>query len=221
VLPETLETLHSKLKKHLEDQARDWKSLVYAKEKGFYQGLDQIKIDGWRPSEKRFARYDIEKYLLKTKSGLDIGCNCGFFTIVVSKYVGHINRIDINPHLVGIANDTKEFLKIPNADFFVTGFENYEPSKKFDVVFSLGNDETIDGNTKFTFSEYIEKIYGLLLNGGYLIFESQAADAYEPERLEPKLEILKKYFNIVEKKTVESEYPVNVPKRIFIILKKK
>lgn len=221
MLPETLETLHSKLKKHLEDQARDWKSLVYAKEKGFYQGLDQIKIDGWRPSEKRFARYDIEKYLLKTKSGLDIGCNCGFFTIVVSKYVGHINGIDINPHLVGIANDTKEFLKIPNADFFVTGFENYEPSKKFDVVFSLGNDETIDGNTKFTFSEYIEKIYGLLLNDGYLIFESQAADAYEPERLEPKLEILKKYFNIVEKKTVESEYPVNVPKRIFIILKKK
>ena len=148
-----------------------------------------IKIDGWRPSEKRFARYDIEKYLSKTKSALDIGCNCGFFTIVVSRHVKHIDGVEINPYLVNIANDTKEFLKIQNASFITSSFEKYQADKKYDVIFSLANDETIDGNTKFTFKEYISKINDLLTEKGHLIFESQATDAYEPERFEPKNEL--------------------------------
>ena len=41
------------------------------------------------------------------------------------------------------------------------------------------------------------------------------------ERFEPKIEILKKYFDIVEERMVKSEYPVNVSERIFLILRLK
>lgn len=217
-----LEIIHKKLQKHLENQKENWKSFVYAQDKGFYQGLEEIDIDGWRPSENRLKKYNIDKYLLKEKTALDIGCNCGFFTIVVSRHVKHIEGLDINPYLINIANDVKDFLEINNASFCKSSFEDYNIVEKFDIIFSLGNDETIDGNTKFMFSQYIEKIYSILAHDGILIFESQAIDAYYAKAIfQPKLEKLETLFEILENKIVEAEYPINVPNRIFLILKKK
>jgi SAM-dependent methyltransferase len=217
---EALASLHKKLADHLENQSKNWKSFVYAKEKGFYQGFEEIKIDGWRPSEKRFERYGIEKYLAKSKSALDIGCNCGFFTIVVSRYVKDIDGVEINPYLVNIANDTKEFLKVQNVSFVTSSFEKYQPNKKYDVIFSLANDETIDGNTKFTFAEYMKKIEGSLMDDGVVMFETVSPDTYAPKLFQPKLDHIKKHFVILEDKMVKSEYPVNVPERRFLVLKK-
>ena len=153
-----LESLHKKLEKHIESQSKNWKSFVYAKGKQFYQGFDEIEIDGCRPTEKRFTRYQIEKYLSKEKSTLDIGCNCGFLTLFISRYVSQIDGVELNPYLVSIAKDTKDFLKIENANFYTSGFEDFKTEKKYDIIFSLANDETIDGNTKFSFKEYIQKI---------------------------------------------------------------
>lgn len=217
---EDLEILHKKLRSHVDEQNKNWRSFVYAQDKGFYQGFEEINIDGWRPSEKRLIKYNITKYLTNEKTVLDIGCNCGFFTIVVSRYVKYIEGLDINPYLINIADDVKYFLKIMNASFHNSTFEDYSVDKKFDIIFSLGNDETIDGNTKFTFFQYIEKIYNLLAQDGILVFESQAIDAYYPDRFKPKLEKLTSLFEIIENKIVQSEYPVNVPNRIFLILKK-
>ncbi len=215
-----LEDLHIKLNKHLEEQSQNWKSFIYAQEKGFYQGFDEIKIDGWRPSEKRFQTYGIEKYLSKEKSALDIGSNCGFFSIYVSRFVKEIDGIEINPYLVSIANDTKEFLKTNNAEFQNSSFENCNVEKKYDIIFSLANDSTIDQNTKFNFNEYLNKIRNLLKNKGILIFESQAVDNLPESNFDPKFKILKNFFTILEEKKVPSEYPVNVPKRIFLVLEK-
>ncbi len=217
---EEIEILHKKLRVHIDEQNKNWKSFIYAQDKGFYQGLEELNIDGWRPSENRLRKYDLIKYLTNKKTALDIGCNCGFFTIVVSRHVKHIEGLDINPYLIKIGDDVKDFLKITNISFNNFTFEDYDIDKKFDIIFSLGNDETIDGNTKFTFSQYIEKIYNLLDQDGILVFESQAIDAYYPDRFKPKLENLKKLFEIIENKIVQSEYPENVPNRIFLILKK-
>jgi SAM-dependent methyltransferase len=216
-----LQKLHDKLNQHLEEQAKNWKSFIYAKQIGFYQGFDEIEIEGNRPTEKRFERYNIEKYLLKTKSGLDIGCNCGFLTIHISKYLNSMDGVELNPYLVNIANDTKSYLKNENVEFYTSSFEQFSTSKKFDIVFSMANDETIDGNTKFTFQEYIEKIISLLKPDGFLMFETVSPDTYEPKLFEPKLIILKNYFEILEDKMVKSEYPLNVPERRFLVLKMK
>ena len=36
------------------------------------------------------------------------------------------------------------------------------PNKKYDIIFSLANDNTIDGRTEFSFIEYVTKIQNLL-----------------------------------------------------------
>ena len=215
-----LKKLHNKLNSHIEEQSKNWKSFVYAKQNGFYQGFDEIKINGCRSTEKRFRRYKIEKFLSKQFSALDIGCNCGFFTIFASRYLDFMEGVEINPYLVEIANDAKNFLKIKNVNFYNSRFEDFEPNHNYDVIFSLANDETIDGNTKFTFEEYIQKIYNLLNENGFLIFETVSPDTYEPRLFQPKLKLLKKKFVVLEDKMVKSEYPKNVPERRFLILKK-
>ena len=216
-----LEKLHKKLEKHVENQIKEWDSFVYAADNGFYQGFDEIRINGCRPTEIRFERYQLDPYLTKDKTALDIGCNCGFLTIFTSRYFKEIIGVEINPYLIKIADETKDFLDVKNTTFLNSSFENYESDQKFDVIFSLANDETIDGNTKFTFKEYISKIYELLIEDGLLMFETVAPDTFEPRLFIPKLEFLKEKFIILEDRRVETEYPVNVPERRFLILKKK
>ena len=150
---------------------------------------------------------------------LDIGSNCGFFSIFISKYVQHITGVEINPYLVAIANDTKQYLGIANTTFISSTFEDFKTSDKFDIIFSLANDSTIDDNTKFNFKEYVNKIKNLLNNDGILIFESQAMDSMIPEEFEQKFNFLKLNFDVLEKRKISSEYPLNVPIKDFLILK--
>ena len=215
-----LDSLHSKLQGHLDRQEKEWEHFIFSKEDGgFYQGLDEIKITGSRSSEKRFEEYEILEYLSKDKSVLDIGSNCGFFSIYVSKFVDKIFGVEINPYLIAISNDVKNYLNIKNANFVNSSFEEFKFDKKFDMIFSFANDSTIDGNTKFNFSEYIGKIKNLLKEDGLLIFESQAIDSVVTEQLDEKINYLENKFTILKRKKVSSEYPKNVPFRDFLILK--
>ncbi len=215
-----LEQLHSRLHDHLKEQNEKWEHFVYSKQDGFYQGLEEIQIKGSRSSEKRFEEYNIKKYLSKEKKALDIGSNCGFFSIFVSRFIGNISGVEINPYLVAIANDTKKFLTLENIKFINSSFEDFKTDEKFDLIFSLANDSTIDDNTKFNFSEYIQKILNLLKKDGILIFESQAIDTMISEKFQEKLRFLEKKFEVLEKRKIVSEYPMNVPYRDFVILKK-
>ena len=214
-----LEQLHSRLQGHLQEQNEKWEHFVYAKQDGFYQGLEEIDIKGSRSSEKRFQEYNITEFLSKEKKALDIGSNCGFFSIFISKYVKHISGVEINPYLSKIANETKDFLEIENIHFINSSFEEFKTDKKFDIIFSLANDSTIDDNTKFNFEEYIEKINNLLNKDGLVIFESQAIDSMISERFEEKFRFLEQKFNIIEKRKIQSEYPVNVPERDFLVFR--
>ena len=216
-----LEELHSKLKAHLKDQNEKWEHFIYSKQDGFYQGLDKINIKGSRSTEKRFNEYNIGSLFSKNKNVLDIGSNCGFVSLYTSEFVKSVTGVEINPFLVKISNDTKEFLNIQNVKFVCSTFEEYNTEEKFDIVYSFANDSTIDNNTTSNFEEYIQKILFLLSLGGLLIFESQALDVLVPSKFQSKLEILEKYFIISEKRKVSSEYPTNVPERIFLVLEKK
>ena len=216
-----LESLLKKLNKHLENQDKNWTSFIFSKNKKFYQSFMELNIDGERSTENRIKQYKLNSYFSNEKNALDIGCNSGFFSLMISDDLKNIDGVEINPFLIDMGNEVKQFIKNTNCSFFVTSFEKYSIDKKYDLIFSLANDETIDGNTKFTFEEYIEKIFNLLLKNGILIFESQAADAYDKNKFKPKLEFLLKKFDVLEERIVTSEYPINVPNRIFMILKKK
>lgn len=217
----SLNELHKKLQKHLDDQSKNWKSFIYAQEKGFYQGFEELEIDGWRPSKKRFNSYKINDYLSQDKIVLDIGSNCGFFSLYVSKFVKQIDGVEINPYLINIANDVKQYIKSSNSNFFNSSFENFSIEKKYDVIFSLANDSTIDKNTKFNFYEYLDKILNLLKKDGLLIFESQAIDVLRKSQFEKKFDILQSHFDVLKNTMTDSEYPVNVPQRFFLVLKRK
>ena len=217
----TLQDLHDKLNQHLKNQEQNWKSFIYAQDKGFYQGFEELEIDGWRPSGKRFQSYDIENFLSKERNALDIGSNCGFFSLFVSRFVKSIDGVEINPYLVNIANDVKEYLNISNANFYNSSFEEFSTQNRYDIIFSLANDSTIDKNTKFNFNEYLNKVISLFNKKGILIFESQAADVLRKSVFDQKLEILKSNFELLRNTMVNSEYPVNVPQRFFLILQLK
>ena len=216
-----LKELQKKLRIHADEQIEKWDSFVYAQQNGFYQGFEEIGIDGCRPTEKRFARYQIEKYLSKDKMVLDIGCNCGFLTIYLSRFLKHIDGVELNPFLTNIGKDTKEFLGEKNVEFHTSSFEEFKTDKKYEIIFSLANDDTIDGNTKFTFNEYIKKIQELIQPKGILMWETISPDTYDPKLFEPKRKILEEKFILLEERMVKSEYPINVPERRFLVLQKK
>ena len=216
-----LKELQKKLRIHVDEQIEKWDSFVYAQQNGFYQGFEEIGIDGCRPTEKRFARYQIEKYLSKDKMVLDIGCNCGFLTIYHSRFLKHIDGVELNPFLTNIGKDTKEFLGEKNVEFHTSSFEEFKTDKKYEIIFSLANDDTIDGNTKFTFNEYIKKIQELIQPKGILMWETISPDTYDPKLFEPKRKILEEKFILLEERMVKSEYPINVPERRFLVLQKK
>ena len=60
----------------------------------------------------------------------------------------------------------------------------------------------------------------LLWERGILIFESQAMDNLPPSKFNQKFNVLKNFFTVLEDKIILSEYPVNVPKRKFLVLEK-
>ena len=215
-----LEELHLKLKAHLKNQNEKWEHFIYSKQDGFYQGLDKINIKGSRSTEKRFNEYNIGSLFSKNKNVLDIGRNCGFVSLYTSEFVKNVIGVEINPFLVKISNETKVFLEIKNVKFICSAFEEYKTEEKFDIVYSFANDSTIDGNTTLNFDEYIDKIKKLLKDDGILIFEGQAIDSMISEQFEQKFNFLKLNFDVLEKRKISSEYPINVPMRDFLILKK-
>ena len=167
-----------------------------------------------------FAEFCQVEFLKKNEKIIDLGCGTGRDTLFFFKKGHQVVGIDqsglVISQLQRLHNDKHESLK-----FIETDFTNLTDNEKFDIVYSFANDSTIDDNTTFNFEEYIQKISFLLSPDGLLIFESQALDVLVPSEFDLKLEILEKYFIIKERRTVHSEYPVNVSERIFLILEKK
>ena len=84
--------------------------------------------------------------ITKNKSVLDIGCNAEFILLYLIDV--YKNGFDYNPHLIKIANATKSFKKINNTKFSSSSFEDIEIQESYDVVLSLANNSTYEGNTK-------------------------------------------------------------------------
>ena len=119
----TLNELHKKLEGHLNQQSENWDSFIYAQEKGFYQGFDAIEIDGCRSTEQRFEQYNIQKYLSKKKSALDIGSNCGFFSLCV---LLRTCSLFVNPDVINLNY---------NYDFFLQLFVSFLSSRLIESIY--------------------------------------------------------------------------------------
>jgi cyclopropane fatty-acyl-phospholipid synthase-like methyltransferase len=213
------EELKQRIKKHLENQEKNWEYLIYGKGM-LYQSFNKLGINGQRNTEKRMEEYELKRYLKKTDNVLDIGCNCGFICLQISDYVASCDGIEINPYLVKIAEEVKEYLNNINTNFHTTDFKDYNSTKKYNAIFSFAADEVADDLSRLSFEEYLKKILSLIEKGGYLFFEFQALDMVDGN-WKKKYDLLQLNFNIIKEKKIYSSYPSNVKERIFLILKEK
>ena len=210
--------LHKKLKGHLDQQKKDWPSMAYCSGY-FYQGFLELGINGIKPTEKRIEKYGIKEYFDKDFDVFDIGSNNGFMVCYIARYVKNVEGVELNPYLVKISNNTKDFLNLDNVDFHAADFSAFTPSKKYDIVLSLSNHHTIDGNLDMDFEKYIIKIFDMLKNDGVLFFESHDINGDDRDMNE-KFDIVEKYFILEKCKMVKKFFPSDIDK-LFAVLRKR
>jgi len=134
----------------------------------FYQSCPLLKLTGQRSTLHRLEKYSIESVINANSQLLDIGCNTGFISLVLSRYVKHVDAIDINADLVSVGNEAKRILDIPNCTLYNISFEDFNVTAKYDIILSL----VVDFYTRYTFIEFCDKVKGLLNPGGYFLLES-------------------------------------------------
>lgn len=134
----------------------------------FYQSLEELGIEGQRPTEKRINIYGL-KNIVKDKRIFDIGCNCGFLDLSLGLVAKSIKGIEFNKTLVEIGDKVRGYLKRENVNFEIGDFKEYITNDKYDVVFSFAVHYWIGLPIK----EYCKKVVSMLEYTGYLVFESQ------------------------------------------------
>ena len=134
-----------------------------------YQSFEELGINGQRPTEKRFEIYKLNEYLRPTDNALDIGCNCGFFPLYLSRFLNRVDGIEINPSLIKIANLVKGIINANNCYFHLADFNSYNTDMKYDLILSLAVHHWIN----MPIGIYGQRLYSMLNDDGMVLFESQ------------------------------------------------
>jgi SAM-dependent methyltransferase len=218
--------IQRRLRKHLREQNQLWPKEKRYTQGYFYQGLEELGITGAKPTGFRFAQYQVDD-ILKNKTILDIGSNCGFVASYCAQRSFFVTAVELNPFLNRIARDTVKYLKLNNIAIIENDFSTFTTDQRFDVILSFSNHHTIDGNLHMGFEHYIQKIVSLLNPGGYLLFESHNVFAEgkgnvgDDGDMENKVAIMNKYFDIERYKMVRCylKHGVEDLDKLFIVAK--
>lgn len=214
--------IQRRLRRHLAAQNREWPKEKRYSRGYFYQGLEELGITGGKPTAFRFAQYEVDD-LLPGATVLDIGSNAGFVACYCAKRSDKVTAVELNPFLHRIGLEAAEYLGLSNISFVQDDFATFETEEKYDVILSLSNHHTIDGNLNIDFERYIQKIVRMLKPGGRMLFESH--DVFGPGRgghgddgdMEHKMSIMNRYFDIERHRMVRC-YLKNVDiDKLFIV----
>lgn len=135
----------------------------------FYQTCEELLIRGQRPTALRFRAYNLNSVLKPTDRVLDIGCNCGFFALLVSRYVQTVDGFDISRRFVSIASAAQRHLGRENCRFTTSSFQNFPVTEPYDVIFSFAVHSWIG----MPMEEYAARLRQMLKPGGLVLVESQ------------------------------------------------
>jgi len=215
--------LHRRLIGILREQKRHWKGAYV--QGYFYQGLEDIGIYGVKPTRHRFRQYQVDD-LLKGAEVLDIGSNSGFVAIYCAKLAKCVVGVELNPYLNRIAYDTAAYIGVKNAKFVEADFESYVSDKQFDVVLSLSNHHTIDGNLDMGFERHVARVAELLRDDGVMLFESH--NVFGPGKggvgddgdMERKMQIIAKYFRVERYRMVRKFMNYGDIDKLFVVARK-
>ena len=190
--PELL-PLHCDLCALLVEAERCWDSYDYGVGY-FYQGFRRLGIRGLRDTEARVEAMGLLE-LLEGKRTLEIGCNTGFLSCLVSPAVSSLHGFDINPFLVRIAQHVAGHLGDDRLTFSDSAFEEFDAGEPAEAVLSFANHSTYDQNTSQTIEEYFERCARMLVNDGLLLFESHPPEL-ERAGLDGVLDLLRYRFDV-------------------------
>jgi hypothetical protein len=119
---------------------------------------------------------------------------------------------ELNPFKIRVAEKCREYEGVENVNFFISSFDDFRSDSKYDVVFSLANHHTFDGNMRPEFRTYIDTIRNMTTDSGYLIFESHPSEYKKPD-LKKNIESIQDLFQIDSEaitSTRKSSYDTNV-----------
>ena len=189
----------------------------YSKEFGrgkFYQGLKSIFIEGQRPTEERFKAYGMKKFLKKNFRVLDIGSNCGFFSLYVSQFVKSVDGIEKDPHMAEVANKTKKYLKVKNCAFYRSAFEEFRLGKKYDCIMSFA----VHSRVGHSLEGYLGMLDRILNKNGILVIESHDINKEEMNFGKGIKAALGKKYAIAKEEKIKDD---GIVERKFLVLRKK
>ncbi len=148
-----------------------------------YQGLGIAGIFGDRLTDYRFDEYELRKFVRSGDRVLDIGCNCGFISVVCSYRTGcHSTGIDINPYMIEIGSLAAEHLRVADlVDLKAGRLQDFSPGPVFDVVLSFATHWTDDNNYRVSLDDHMGRMASYLKSGGLLIFETHCNDVGNAE----------------------------------------
>lgn len=135
----------------------------------FYQSCEEIGISGQRPTTERYKTYGLDEHLSPTHSVLDIGCNCGFFTLLIASKVKEVTGVEINQTLVDIGQVTKVYLNRQNVTYIQGSFNRLKLDQKFDFICSFAVHYWLGVDMR----KYGDRLKSLLNPGGKVLLESQ------------------------------------------------
>lgn len=214
---------HLRMQAHLREQKRHWTGAYV--QGYFYQGLEELGISGAKPSRRRFAQYEVDD-ILKGADVLDIGSNTGFVALHCARMARSVTGVELNPYLNRIAAETARYLSLGNASFIEADFAALEIDRHFDVVLSLSNHHTIDGNLDMGFGMHVRRIAELLRPEGYMLFESHnvfgpgKGDVGDDGDMEAKVQIISEHFAIERYRMVRKFLKYDDIDKLFIVARK-
>jgi SAM-dependent methyltransferase len=166
----TLQGMHLEFNEILARQKHEWSHYDYGEEY-FYQSMSALGVSGLRSTEARVQAYGLAERV-RGKTVLDIGCNAGFLSLTLAEVANRVTGLDVNPFLVEIGRTAARRIGRSNTEFIAAGFEEARLVGSYDIVMSLANHSTYDGQTRYDIQSYFDRCVSLLRPSGSFIFES-------------------------------------------------
>jgi hypothetical protein len=134
----------------------------------FYQGDPLLGISGKRNVRMRWKTYNLACFLNGSEKVLELGCNIGLFSNILSNYVHELHGYDINSSYIDVAHYFSNYMKNNNLYFKKSDLKEINPRQKYDVIISCA----VHGWSGLDFDDYCKLLICFAKPNAIILFES-------------------------------------------------
>lgn len=129
---------------------------------------DLLYINKNYDKETNLIKKIFKKYLLKSKSLLDLGCGTGKYSNLMTKLKLDVVGVDRSSHMLNVAK--KKYKKNKKLSFIKSSIQNMNLGRKFDIILALFHIFSYNTSER-EIDKFFSKSYLHLNKGGILIFD--------------------------------------------------